>query len=136
MRTQDEIKEYLDDKIETDLLGFETDILMEFLDFEHAKHFLKDDTTEEDWGEVKTDPIQEMQNYMEFAWGKANNCRGISANRSVYHCLSWLWLADEADLLVWVKTELNTNYQHYGKDILAHICEHFGWDWKQYDNGR
>ena len=136
MRTQNEIVEYFENKRESDLLGFETDILLQFLDYEHAKPYLEEDATAEDWGESLTDPIQAMQDYMRFAWEKANNCRGISANRSIGHCMSWLWLAEEKDLLKRVEDEYKNNYQHYGKEILAHICESFGWDWKQYDNGR
>ena len=136
-RTQDEIVERIELRRGRDLLGFEISEYIGFLDFDHARPYLKPETTKEEWPtDGQADPIQTMCDYMPFAWGKANDCRGISANRSVYHCIAWLWLASEEDELKWIETEGWSGYQHYGKEILAHICEHFGWDWKLWDNGR
>lgn len=133
MRTQDEIVARIKERGKEDLCGFEVNELKLFLDYEHVKSYLKEGVT--DW-EPRVYFAQVMLSYMEFAWGKANNCRGISACRSIMHYQAWLWLAEEDDLLAWVDKEFESNYQHYGKEILVHICDHFGWDWKQYDNGR
>lgn len=137
MRTQDEIVKRIESRKADDLLGFETGEYINRLDFSNARPFLKDSVTEQDWLEacVIKPPIKRMHDYMEFAWGKANNCRGISANRSVMHCIAWLWLAEEDELLMQVEDEFNGNYHFYGKPILEIICEHFDWDWSQWDNG-
>lgn len=134
IRTQEEIVARIEERTADDWLEFETSTLKRHLDYTHGKKYLKGDMREEDWTK-KDNPVEEMHDYMAFAWGKANDCRGLSANRSIEHCISWLWLAGEEELLKWVEDEYLNNYQHYGKDILAHICEHFGWDWKQWDDG-
>jgi hypothetical protein len=67
---------------------------------------------------------------MPFAWEKANDCRGLSANRSIEHMTAWLWmlgddLADKMDGL----------YEYYGKPCLRAICEKYGCKWQQWDDG-
>jgi hypothetical protein len=74
-----------------------------------------------------------MLEYMPFAWDKANDMRGLSAGRSVQHFVGWTWLAGDDELSAWCDD--NSNYQHYGKEILVRICEHYGWDWRQWDDG-
>ena len=68
---------------------------------------------------------------MAFAWEKANHRRGISAGRSLDHMSAWLWLLghDEA-------ADAMLDHDHYGKPRLRAICEAFGWDWRQWDDGR
>ena len=138
MRTQDEIVKRIEARRNNDPLCFEVNEYIDYLDFNHARQFLKDSVTEQDWQEAVAKisvPVERMRDYMEFAWGKANNCRGISANRSIMHCIAWLWLAEEDELLMQVEDEFNGNYHFYGKPILEIICEHFGWDWSQWDDG-
>ncbi len=76
--------------------------------------------------------LEQMKEYMRFAWDKANNRRGISATRSLEHMRSWLFLLglanDELD-------DFLTNYENYGKPQLRAICEAFGWDWRAWDDG-
>ena len=138
MRTQDEIVRRLETRRENDPLGFEIIEYVDYMDFARARPFLKDDVTEQEWKEETSSlgtSIERMRDYMEFAWGKANNERGISANRSISHCIAWLWLAEEDELLAQVENEFESNYRYYGKPILEMICNHFGWDWKQWDDG-
>jgi hypothetical protein len=132
MRTQDEIvARYLERKPE-DPFANEVDIYLSFMDYSHAKPFIKDTVTEEEWEEnyPVTDPRKEMIAYMPFAWDKANNCRGLSAMRSLQHYQAWLWLDD--DEKIWPTLE---EYQHYGKEHLVTICEYLGLDSKQWDDG-
>lgn len=69
-----------------------------------------------------------MLDYMEFAWDKANNGRGISAMRSMHHYMAWTWmLGDDLGNLL--------DYQYYGKDNLVKICKHYGWDHAKWDDG-
>jgi len=89
--------------------------LITALPYEHAKPHLEKDAGPKKWEKVQTtDPVQEATNYLEFAWKKANNCRGLSASRSLNHLEAWLWLAgiDDVDL---------TDYTHYGKPWLVAV---------------
>ncbi len=135
MRTQDEIVERLEARKVGDPLCFEVDEYLIYLDYKHAKPYLKDGTTEREW-DAASDHLslpERMRDYMSFAWNKANNERGISANRSIMHYIAWLWLAEENKLLARVESEYQGNYCSYGKPILRMICKHFGWDWSQRD---
>ena len=132
MRTDEEILERIKSVKEYDFFGFESSDLILRLPFNTAKQFLKDDATEEGWEILPRDRgslLQEMEKYMSFAWEKANNCRSISAMRSMSHYSAWTWLAGD-DL-----GDLN-EYQYYGKDNLVRICEHYGWDSSQWDDNR
>ncbi len=130
MRTDEEILARIN-KIENDFLGFSTSDLVRCLPFEQAKPFLTDSAKEEEWTVEPHDReslLARMLNYMPFAWGKANNMRGISAARSLSHYQEWIWLAgdDLGDF---------SDYQYYGKDELVRICEHYGWEHAQWDDG-
>jgi hypothetical protein len=67
---------------------------------------------------------------MDFAWEKANNCRGLSAMRTMTHYKAWLWLLGQDGF-----DDLE-NYSHYGKDNLVRICKFFDLDPKKWDDGR
>ncbi len=130
MKTQDEIVTRIRDRKGQDPLGFETSEYLDYLDFAHAKEFLKPEVTPEQWEEVyskaKT-PEDAIKDYMPFAWDKANNCRGISASRSISHMIAWLWL-DKKD---WSEID---DYEYYGKPQLLRICEEYGIDWRALDD--
>ena len=131
---QEQIVQRIKDRQGSDMLGFETDMYLVRLDFEHAREFIKDSVTAEEWGEPRTKNLTDvMLDYITFAFEKANDERGISANRSIMHYIAWLWLAEEDELLRRVEWEYKNNYHSYGKPILIMICEHFEWDWKQWD---
>lgn len=137
MRTQDEILARLQEVLRRDLFGFERDSYLGMLDFDHVKNFLKPTVTSEEWNaELETNTyealVNEIHEYMPFAWDKANDMKGVSAIRSKDRMQAWLWLLnDDTYLNHW---EL-IPYEHYGKEKLIDICEHFGWDWKHWDNG-
>jgi len=133
MRTQEEIVKRFKTRKEHDMFGWEIHEYLDYLDYEHAKPFLKANTKEESWEIEKMTPAEKIKDYMKFAWGKANNCRGISAGRSLSHMVAWLWLDGQDEFLKeW--NELR-NYEYYGKPQLIAICEKYGIDWKQYDDG-
>lgn len=132
MRTEQEILERIEAIKERDFFGFETLDLLTCLSFAAARPHLKPDAVESEWHQESRDRdavIARMLEYMPFAWDKANNCRGLSASRSMCHYLAWVWLAgdDLGDL---------GDYEFYGKDNLVKICEKYGWDHKQWDDGR
>jgi len=133
MRTQEEIVKKFETRKGHDMFGWEIHEYLDYLDYEHAKPFLKDSVKEEDWEQEKRTPAEKIKDYMNFAWEKANNCRGISASRSLSHMVAWLWLDGQDEFLKeW--NELR-NYEYYGKPQLIAICEKYGIDWKQYDDG-
>jgi hypothetical protein len=116
-----------------DYFGFQGSDLIEFLPFQDAERFLKPEVTEAEWN-LKTpdeDTVKALiLDYMPFAWGKANDCRGLSASRSIEHMKTWLWLLGD-DL----GEKLSDIYQFYGKPCLRLICEKYRWDWRQWDDG-
>lgn len=131
MRTDDEIISRIEALKEADFFGFSTDDLIVRLPFDKAKPYLTDKAMSDNWKIFPRDRdslVAEMKAYMPFAWDKANNFRGLSAGRSMAHYASWVWLAgdDLGDL---------EKYDCYGKDNLVAICEHYGFDHAQWDDG-
>jgi hypothetical protein len=121
MREQQEILDRIEEIKDRDFFGIERSDLLDYLDFENAKEFLKDDVTEKDWNDEgksensKEAIIKVMKDYMSFAIGKAEGERGISAGRSLAHYTAWIWLAED----------------NYGRGELKEICEHYGWDYSE-----
>jgi len=131
MRTDQEILAKIQDVCHRDWMGTIRGDLIGCLPFETAKEFLKPETTVEAWVPERRDReavIARMLDYMPFAWEKANDCRGLSAGRSMDHFTAWIWLiGDDLGNL--------SDYQFYGKDNLVKICEKYGWNYKQWDDG-
>jgi hypothetical protein len=119
-----------------DLLGFEWGELLAYLSFEYAKPYLKDEVESAAWtpsDKSREGVLKTMLDYMPFAWEKANNERGISACRSIMHYCAWLWMiGEDTGELACDRLE---DYNYYGKPQLVAICERFGWDHKQWDDG-
>lgn len=136
-RTQDEIVQRARERQKEDLFGFEISEYVRFLDFDHAKEFLKGDVTPDDWSQDSQDNVRNLMiEYMDFAWDKANSGRGISAWRSLAHYVAWLWI-EGTDEAVALSEELATfDYTDYGKPQLRKICRHLGLNPDDYDDGR
>lgn len=138
MRTQSEIVDLYRKKAA--FLDFTNEVLIAFLDYDHAKEFLKPEVTAEAWevmsrsvgGDAPThsrllgesDISEQMAGYMRFAWGKVEDHRGISAGRSVQKLAALAWLTGDDEILPF--SENNSNYAQYGAPILKHICEKYG----------
>ena len=73
----------------------------------------------------------EMIEYLDFAWDKANDQRGLSAERSINHFEAWLWLLNNGSL----EQMENIAYRHYGKEKLIFVSELVGFDWESVDDG-
>ena len=130
-RTDDEIISRINVVADRDFFGFEVSDLVVRLEYEKAKQFIPADVIQKDWEVVSREPadvISMMRDYMPFAWEKANDGRSLSAGRSLSHYSAWIWLAgdDLGDLL---------EYEFYGKDKLVLICNHYGWDSSEWDDG-
>lgn len=131
MRTQEEIVARINEVLDVPF-NFEPDVLLPFLDFPHAKEFLKSETTEEAWvkvsGSERTDAValEEAKKYMaETGWDKAMNHRGLSAGRTVQKMRAWMWLIGNDELAT--LCDDNSKYREYGAPILAAICEKYNW---------
>lgn len=134
-------KEALEFIMKEDPLGITLDDILEFMTFEEAKPYLKEEyikkveSGEEEWTYLDYTPINvinKMKDYMEFAWNKANNFRGLSAWRSIQHYRNWLYmLGDSFDNLI----NAMKRYDYYGKPFLALISELLDIDWKKFDSG-
>lgn len=127
MRTLEEVVARANE-LEDDFFGFRMSILVDYLPFDLARPFLVDDATAEEWGDVppliREHVIGEMRSYMEFAWGKVEDHRGLSAGRSVQKMESWLWLLGDDALMRFAAD--GDNYAMYGAPVLKRICEAYG----------
>ena len=132
---KDEILKRMKERMKSDVLGFEWHEYVQYLDYEHVKEYLKDNVTKEDFEteELKRDVIVNgIKYYMKFAWTKANDGRGISANRSISHFIAWTWLAGDTDFSSKIEKKFDEEYRNYGKDILIMICDYYKIDYDEY----
>lgn len=129
MVTQDEIVARLNDTKfkQDDFFGFQTSDMLSYLDFEHARPWLKDEATPDKW---KTTPLTpeavkaEIVGYLPFAWEKATNHRGLSASRSIEHMRAWLWLLGDTEALDYIGQD--ENWGQYGAKCLKYIGDRYG----------
>lgn len=124
-RTQDEISARFDDA--EDWLGFAREVLIDHLDYGHAKEYLKDDVTAEQWEAARNADLDaEIRRYLEFAVQKIRNQRGISAERSTIKLREMAWLAGRDDI---VKAMDDAEYPNYGEPKVRAFAEGMGLDW-------
>ena len=125
MRTGAEIVERI--QKHSDRLGFTAEVLAPFLTAEEVLPLCKVDVDLSQWDkqpQVRDAILDEMRDYMTFAWRKAIAHRGISAARSVAKFRAWAWLLGEDVLLAFI--EDTSNYPNYGAPVLKRVCEVFG----------
>lgn len=133
MKTPAEIKARIEAEKDRDWLGTIRSDLVSYLPFEDAHEYLKPEAQKEEWDARKiSSPLDSARDYLSFAWEKANDCRGISAGRSLDHLSAWLWLAGYGDV---VDAHFH-EYELYGKQQLVIASILSGFDWKSHDNGR
>ena len=138
--TKEEVDKRYDDREERDIIGFEVGEYMVYMSFEKVRSMVKDDVSDSAIRNIlepvsRDYMIKSMHDYMEFAWGKANDMRGISANRSIGHYVAWTWLAGDVSLSKEIEDMAVSYYCYYGKPILERICEFYGWEWNKWDDG-
>jgi len=135
VRTQEELAAFVSDsRINHDPFGFGIEVILPYLEAENAKVFtIATVDTARIWKEQgyprKQDReamLKEAQQYMEFAWGKAMNHRGLSAERSVSKMAAWMFLLGEDALLNTCFDD--SKYPKYGAPILKDICVKLGWE--------
>lgn len=128
-RTQDEIVARIADVEAEDWFGFRREVLIEYLDYQHAKPYLKPEVTgEEQAGQTtRLGSVEaEAKHYLEFAIGKIENHRGISANRSVDKLGEYAWLLSRADVLAAMDA---ADYEQYGAPKVKAFALGMGWPW-------
>lgn len=125
MRAQEQIAERA---VKADgFLNFSREVLIPLLDFDHAKPFLKPEATAEKWKPVtQEESLAEMREYMDFAWGKAQDHRGISAGRSVQKMTEWTWIHGTDEQVAEIERMSDEQYAQYGAPVLKRVCEMFG----------
>lgn len=122
MRTDQEILERYRRVKDGDFLGFKGEVLLLALTVEGAKSsgLFKSDATFEDWPTTTEESLtDEVRRYMEFAWEKVRNHRGISASRSVDKIGEMAWLLGREDVVQAMDT---AQYEQYGAPKLAAAC--------------
>lgn len=123
MKTPEQIVEKMRTEKSESILGFSLEVLSDYLDFEHAKEFLKPETKPEDWkSKPATDEqvLSDARDYAVFGWGKAQGHRGISASRTIEKMEAYAWLLGKDDVLA--KSE-SAPYAQYGCPKLKVLCE-------------
>lgn len=126
MRTQEEIAARIKAK-QSGFMDFTADALIQYLDFEHAKEFLKPEVTAEEWSKsaipfTRERIIAAIKDYMAFAWDKARNHRGLSASRSISKMEAWVWALNDEGL---EKRFEAIPYENYGAPKLTFLCKEF-----------
>ena len=138
--TVEEVDKRYDERSADDIIGFETNEYLKYMSFDKVRAIVKKDMTDDELRNILCDVsrdymLNHMEEYMEFAWEKANGMRGISANRSIEHYVAWTWLAGDDEFSADIDRMAWDGYCYYGKPILEMICEFYGWDWKAWDDG-
>ena len=67
----------------------------------------------------------EILSYLEFAWDKANNKRGLSAGRSIAHFSALTWLIGDDDAAAFLAND--NHYAPYGKPMLQYLSDRYGY---------
>ena len=138
MRTQNDIVQRFRERKGNDFFGFEVAEYITFMEYEHAKEFIKVGLLDAmlPWPyPINETPRDIIVEYLPFAWDKANNCRGLSSVRSIGHLIAWLWM-DESDITEDVERLFDNGYEFYGKNILILISIKYEFQWEKHDNGR
>ncbi len=131
-RTQDEIVARI--AYADDMFGFDREVLVESLDYPHAKPYLKPEVTEEDWlkdSGPDRDLAKAAADYFTFALGKIENHRGISASRSVTKLREYAWLLGRDDVVAAMD---EADYAQYGAPQVKAFGDGLGLDWPASDD--
>ena len=67
---------------------------------------------------------KEMLAYLDFAWGKCADHRGLSASRSISKLRAWVWLLGDTESIEFL--DIDSNYKPYGAPMLAFLAKKYG----------
>ena len=130
-RTQEEIVARIESVKADDWMGFRCEVLFAMLDFAHARPYLREDVTAEQWAEdmVNPDDLEtRARDYYEFALTKIDGHRGISANRFVDKLTEYAWLLGRHDAITAMDAE---GFAQYGAPKVRAFGEAFGLSWPE-----
>lgn len=130
MQTTDKILEKINEH-KGKFFDFTNDVLICALPYEHAQPFLNEGVTREEWVEAcggtdgwsEEKVIELARSYADFAWGKIQDHRGLSAVRSVQKLSAFAWVLGKEDL--YREMYLESNYRPYGAPSVAMFCREF-----------
>ncbi len=129
-RTQDDITARLRAVRATgeDRLGFREEVLLEALDFDHAREFLNPEVTARQWDQQRwsqhSDTDTYARWYLRFAIGQILGHRSNSASRSVDKLAELAWLLGCDDIVAAVDT---ASYPMYGAPKVKAFADTLGW---------
>jgi hypothetical protein len=106
-----------------DVFGFRVEVLVDALDFDHAREFLAPQATKQQWRQ-ETDHEAHARWYLTFAIGKILDHRSNSATRSVDKLGEFAWLLGRDDVLAAMD---RAEYPMYGAPIAKAFADGFGW---------
>lgn len=133
LRTPDELATKFDElQKSSGMFDFRPEVLISYLTFESAKPYLNEDYVKEvesgtkQWEQIITIEkcAEDFLDYMKFAWGKAEDERGLSASRSVQKLGMWLWIMNRDDLRRIIEDD--ELYNPYGAPALIEVCDTMG----------
>lgn len=130
MRTQEEIVTRFEAAAIDDMFGFQCEVLLGAMDYEHAKPFLKEGVSEAEWRQSRSDTAEAARGYLDFAIGKIVDHRGISAGRSVEKLTEYAWLLCRDDVVAAMEA---ADYTNYGAPKVKAFAEGMGFPWPSDD---
>lgn len=127
MQTAKAIKQFIIDNEKDDFFGvMRSDVGMALPYADAKKLFDLKNVKKIGWDKNRFDTdekvVKAITKYLPFAWDKATNERGISANRSIQHFQAWFFLID-TEFYKTITEMFTYNYEPYGKPILKAIEE-------------
>lgn len=128
-RTQEEIVARIKAVESEDFLGFRQEVLIPALDFEHARPFLVEATTAEQWSGIQVAASEWevlARDYYTFALKKIAGHRGISAGRSVDKLTEYAWLLGRDEVVAAMDA---AEFPQYGAPKVAAFAIGFGLPW-------
>jgi len=138
-RTDEEIVARIHDLADRGADIEEQVILLTYLPFRTAKLVMKaepqfrSDVNEPAWEQesrIESVVLSELSVKIACAWSAANRGNGPELRVWLSYLRAYLWLLGEGDAADGIE-----DVTHFGKPALRAICEHYGWLWRELDDG-
>lgn len=128
LRTGAEIATRIEAIGDDDVLGFRREALAQFLPFDDAEAVRNPEVTREEWDKLTPELTREnvqkqLLDYLNFAFEKAINERGISAGRSIQKLGEWLWILRDDEAAAYINDD--AYYEPYGAPALKWLAERY-----------
>jgi hypothetical protein len=127
MRTLKEIQAHIKEIKHADFFSIETADLGTYLHLSMLREIgigMSDDFEPDQWSESTPERVKQILiDYLDFAIGKGEDHRGLSAERSIAHMRAWLWLIEDDELYQFASN--TANYRNYGAPILLAISRKY-----------